>query len=433
MSRLLVFSLAVVLARAQTPAPEAQARHFLDLLVKRDFTAAHAMFDDTIGSKLSVGDLEIAWGQVQKGAGMFRHADSARTEASSNADVVFLTCVFEKASLDMRLPLDKAGRIGGLNFTLHVDYTPPDYVTPSAFHEKEVTVGAGMSPLHGALAIPNGDPPFPAVVLVHGSGPADRDSTVGAAKPFRDLAWGLASRGVLVLRYNKRANEYPREVAQTRNFTVKDETIDDALAGVALLMRTEGVDPKRVFVLGHSLGATVAPRIGKANPGIAGLIIVGATTHTIVDVLVPQVIYNLTLHGAMGPIQQKQVDALRAQVARANDPALTPDAPNSEMPLGIPASYWLDLRGYHPEQVARGLSQPLFILQGERDYQVTMDDFAAWKKALEGKKNAEFKSYPKLNHMFVAGDGPSSDEEYTKPGHVDKAVIEDVAAWIKRH
>jgi fermentation-respiration switch protein FrsA (DUF1100 family) len=134
----------------------------------------------------------------------------------------------------------------------------------------------------------------------------------------------------------------------------------------------------------------------------------------------------------MTATQQKQIDQIRIQVARANDPALTADAPRSEMPLNVPASYWLDLRAYHPEQVARQLKQPLLVLQGERDYQVTMEDFATWKRGLAGKPNVEFKSYPKLNHFFIAGEGPSSDEEYTKPGHVEPEVVEDIAAWIKR-
>jgi uncharacterized protein len=433
MSRVLCFTLWAALAAAQMPSPEVRARRFLDTLAKREFTAAHAMFDDTLGAKLSAAALEQAWGQVENGAGPFKRATSARIETSRESDVVFLTCQFERATLDMRLPVDKTGRIGGMNLSMHVDYKPPDYVNTGAFHEKEAMVGNGMWPLHGTLSIPNGRGPFPAVVLVHGSGAADRDSTLGPNKLFRDLAWGLASHGVAVLRYNKRPNEYPREVARIDRLTVKEETLDDALAAVALLAGTGGIDARRIFVLGHSLGATLAPRIGKADAEIAGLILLAGTTHNLVDLIVPQMIYNASLRGPISGAQQKQIEEIRAQVARANDPALSIDAPRSGMPLGIPAAYWLDLRGYHSEQVARELKQPLLILQGERDYQVTMEDFAAWKKALAGKKNVEFKSYPKLNHMFVAGEGPSSDEEYTKPGHVEKDVVEDIAAWVQRH
>ena len=72
---------------------------------------------------------------------------------------------------------------------------------------------------------------------------------------------------------------------------------------------------------------------------------------------------------------------------------------------------------------------PLLVLQGERDYQVTLDDFAGWKKALAGRK-ATLKSYPELNHLFMDGKGKATPAEYGKAGHVAKAVIDDVAAWI---
>lgn len=348
------------------------------------------------------------------------------------SDVVFLTCIFEKMQLDARIPVDKEGRITSLTFRQHVDYIPPDYVKTNSFHEQEVKIGTGEWSVHGTLTIPNGEGPLSAVVMVAGSGPNDRDSTLGPNKPFRDLAWGIASRGIAVLRYNKRANEHPEEVSKLVNLTVKEETTDDALLAVALLRATPGINGKKVFVLGHSLGGILAPRIGKADPGIAGLIILGGSTRSIVDQFVPQIRYNFTLHGPMTEKQQKMLDTIAQQVAHANDPKLTANTPREEMPLGVPASYWLDLRGYHPEKVALGLQQPMLILQGERDYQATMEDLSLWKTGLAGKANVQFKSYPRLNHLFMEGEGASSDEEYLKPGHVFGLVVEDIANWIKR-
>jgi fermentation-respiration switch protein FrsA (DUF1100 family) len=78
------------------------------------------------------------------------------------------------------------------------------------------------------------------------------------------------------------------------------------------------------------------------------------------------------------------------------------------------------------------LKTPLLILQGERDYQVTMDNFAAWKKGLAGRPNVTLKTYPKLNHLFIEGEGKSTPADYEKPGHVSEAVIADIAGWIKK-
>lgn len=101
--------------------------------------------------------------------------------------------------------------------------------------------------------------------------------------------------------------------------------------------------------------------------------------------------------------------------------------------FGVPASYWLDLRGYDPAESAKTLKQPMLILQGERDYQVTMEDFKRWNTVLAGKGNVTFKSYPGLNHLFIAGTNRSTPLEYEQPGHVDVRVVEDIASWIKKH
>ena len=122
---------------------------------------------------------------------------------------------------------------------------------------------------------------------------------------------------------------------------------------------------------------------------------------------------------------------IRFQLLSANDAKLSASTPKEELPFAVSASCWLDLRGYHPEEVARGLHQPMLILQGERDYQVTMDDFSTWKTALAGRTNVEFKSYPRLNHLFMEGEGVSSDEEHIKPGHISELVVDDIANWIK--
>ncbi len=72
----------------------------------------------------------------------------------------------------------------------------------------------------------------------------------------------------------------------------------------------------------------------------------------------------------------------------------------------------------------------MLFLQGERDYQVTMEDLAGWKKALGSRKDVEFISYPKLNHLFIEGKDNSTPAEYSAPGNVAKVVVDDIAKWI---
>jgi fermentation-respiration switch protein FrsA (DUF1100 family) len=128
------------------------------------------------------------------------------------------------------------------------------------------------------------------------------------------------------------------------------------------------------------------------------------------------------------------LEELKKQVARVKDPGLSLSTPASELPLGVAASYWLDLRGYHPEVVAQGLRQPILILQAEGDYQVTMEDFQNWQNALGSRSDVQFKSYPGLYHLFmpVEGGGKATPASYSVPGHVVEEVIDDIAQWIKQ-
>jgi len=410
------------------------ARAFVDLLVKKDFTAAVATFDDTMKTAMPEAKLEETWNSVLAQVGAFKQATKTRTEKRGAYTIVFVTSDFQNSTLDIRVVFDQSKHIAGLFFApaTNAEYAPPTYVKTDSFREKEVTIGTNEWALPGTLTTPVGNGPFPAVVLIHGSGPNDRDETLGPNKPFKDLAWGLASKGVAVLRYEKRTKQHPSKLASIPKFTVKDEVIDDALAAVELLRKTEGIDAKRVFVLGHSLGGMLVPRIGRLDPNIAGLIVLAGPTRPLEDVLPEQLAYIFSIDGSVSPEEQKQLDQTKAQAATVK--ALKPDDANSRtIVFGAPFSYWLDLRGYNPREAAKEIKQSLLILQGERDYQVTMDDFKRWNESLATKSNVTFKSYPSLNHLFIAGTGRSMPSEYERAGHVDERVIEDIAAWIKKH
>ncbi len=271
------------------------------------------------------------------------------------------------------------------------------------------------------------------MVLVAGSGPEDRDESYGPNAPFRDLAWGLASAGIAVLGYDKRTFAYATQrAADMSSLTVRGEVTDDAVAAIALLRGTAKVDPARVFLVGHSLGGYLAPRIAAQVPGqLRGLVLLEAPSTPLPELILAQARYLATLQSP-GPTASAQLATLATQVALAESPSLSPSTPASELPLGTPASYWIDLRSYNPLTTAAGLNLPMFFSQGGRDYQVPPSELQGWEQALAGKPSATFTTYASMDHLLLDGSGPATPAEYSVPGHVDPQLVAATAAWLKR-
>ena len=413
----LVFALVVPISLtapaivAQDNAAAVHARRVVNLLRQEQFPDVASEFNAKVAALMSAAQLREAWMTLQKQAGPFQAIlDEQVTTPSPGITAVVLGCRFEKAVLNVMIAFDAENKIGGLRIAPRSPPAPPAPPPASAkFKEEAVTVGSGEWALPGTLSMPDG-PTSGAVVLVHGSGPNDRDETIGPNKPFRDLAWGLADRGVAVLRYEKRTRQYPAKLAGTQNLTVREEAMDDALLAAALLRKHDRIDPKRVFILGHSLGGTLAPRLGAADPALAGLIILAGGTRRLLDAAREQ----LTYLGSLNPGGPSVDESLKMLVKAA------------------PESYWKDLDAYNPGETAAKLTMPMLILHAERDYQVTMADLEGWRTALKGKSGITIKSYPTLNHLFMPGEGKSKPSEYEQPGHVADFVLDDISAWIRQ-
>lgn len=423
--------------QAPSPAddPAARAQAVLAALAAKEFTRIEPQFTDQVKAALPPGGLEAAWTRLIAQAGAFRGCGATHVQDRANMHVTVTLCEFERAKVDVQVVFDRDGKLAGLLFRPPtpppVSYAAPPYVTPASYTESELTVGSGEWVLPATLDVPVGAGPFPALVLVHGSGPNDRDETIGPNKPFKDLALGLASRGIAVLRYDKRSKVYAGKVANLANLTVKQEVIDDALTAVNTLRAQPRIDPTRLFVLGHSLGAMLIPRIAAGDESLAGVIVLAGAARPLEQAILDQTRYLATAQGASTPAAQARIDDAEKLVATVR--ALTPeDAKSPKLIFGAPASYWLDLRGYDPPTAAKSVTQPMLVLQGERDYQVTMDEYARWKTALASKANATFHSYPALNHLFIAGTGKSLPAEYETAGHVDEAVVRDIGEWIDK-
>jgi dienelactone hydrolase len=428
---LVVVCVAVPLvAGCAKPSATQVAEGMVDSMAKGDFASATKHFDAACKAALPAEGLGPVWSQFTAQAGAFKSRTGSREAQEAGYQMVYVTCQFEKTTMDIKVVFDKDGKVTGLGFVPHVSaadaqYSPPAYADKDRFVEREVTVGTGEWQLPGTLTMPKGEGPFPAVVLVHGSGPNDRDETIGPNKPFKDIAWGLASRGIAVLRYDKRSKVYGPKMAtmanmgKMDNFTVKEEVIDDALAAAKVLRGSTGIDPKRVFVLGHSNGGLLAPRIGKADPKIAGLIMMaGCITQPVEKCLLRQATYIASLSGPITDDAKKEIDKQVQSLMKS-----VPDSYNQDFDDYIRAA----------TEMAKSLKQPMLVIQGARDYQAIEADFNTWKAALSSRTDVTFKLYPDLNHLFMTGKGMATPSEYEKHGFVSETVVNDIAAWINGH
>ncbi len=287
---------------------------------------------------------------------------------------------------------------------------------------------SGDFKLPGILTFPKGINQYPIVVFIHGSGPNDRDETIGPNKPFRDIAHGLARFNIASFRYDKRTFVYgAKSTVDGQNINLRQEVLDDAESAIRFSFEQNGVD--KIFVLGHSLGGMLTPKIAGENSGVDGIIIMAGNARPLEQLILEQYHYLLSQDG-LNESEQKFLDELHLQVDNLEGLHQNANDTSGNLPLELPATYWRSLMEYNQVEEVQSIGQNILVLQGERDYQVTMDDFRLWQAALKENDKAIFKSYPKLNHLFLEGEGLSYPAEYQVEGSIPDYVIQDISDWI---
>ncbi|HOJ04497.1 MAG TPA: alpha/beta fold hydrolase [Bacteroidota bacterium] len=420
--------LPAIALHAQSSEQKAAANAFIDALIARDWPRLHALSHSTLQAQISDEKWKELMDQLEtKGGTILRHELYSVEMNRGYANIVHHVH-FAKDSLGMRVVVDSLNFVGG--FWLEPVkraylFLPASYVDTLAFREEAVSIGSEYA-LPATLSIPNGDGPFPAVLLVHGSGPQDRDQTVGGNKMFRDIAWGLASKGVMVLRYDKRTKVHGKRM-NAFTTTVQTETIDDALLGLALLHARKDCDTNRLVLLGHSLGATLAPEIAANAPAVDGVVMLAPIARPLEVVIGDQLRYIASQEDSISFDEQVKLGTEMDKIARIQAGTFEP----KRMLLGTPGAYYYDLHKRDQKAYARALGRPIFIARAEKDYQSPQMEHVLWQQWLEGIERVSFREYPRCFHSFIETDGKPGPWNYETIGNVTPRLIDDLAQWCR--
>ena len=405
-----------------------------------DEEAALGMMDDTMRNALA-GQIGTMWTQLAALGGEFKGTGEAQLLSQDGFDVVLLEVQFSNLTLIQRTVFDGQGKVAGLFFG-------PGSLTPQVpevndeeelKQEIALTVDAGEGyPLDALLTLPQGEVKA-GIVLVQGSGPSDKDESIGGNAPFRDLARGLAVQGIATLRYDKRSYDHGKKMTEADGYplmTVDEETVNDAAAALSLLRERPELAGKPVWLLGHSLGAILASYIGSKAGAPDGYILLAGSPRKLWEVSLEQ---NLAIAGAYEAAGDTAgAKAVRDIVAAQQEKANAMDSlADDDTVFGLPVPYQRHLQGIDAAALHLMDQKPVLVLQGERDKQVSMDDFILWQEKLKDHPAAEFISYPALNHLFGDYQGEpvtlmNIAAEYAARTPVDEQVILDIAGFVLR-
>lgn len=413
-----------------------RAEQIYQYLIAGQGDSIYAALNDEAQSQLSPALFNDFHRQLEAQYGALQSTSSWRQQETQGIMFYYRDMTFGTTALRLLLAFDADGRMN----TIRLIPAPVQADSPTAVLdstkavERDIIVETDAFRLPGTLTLPRIEKgrKVPCVILVHGSGPNDRDETIGPNKPFRDLAWLLAQHGIAVIRYDKRTKVYGNNsVPKGRKLDMDTETCDDALSAVRLAATLPEIARDSIFVLGHSQGGMMAPRIAQRSKDVAGIIILAGLARRFEDAIMQQSEYIASLTGTVSPQVRAQLDELQRQVANVKQLGTTAFNDSIPLPLGLPKEFWEFLRTYNAAKTASALSCPILVLQGGRDYQVTMDDHRLWTMTLAIKPHAQLKVYPKLNHILQEGDGKWTPTEYNEARPVPAYVAEDIAGFIR--
>ena len=439
---LLLFFISLVAATAQSNQAKKTVKKIIQLNTELEFTELSKLFDTAKGRRINPYLLHYVWTSLRDKYGHFKGSSTKKTYTKNDKEFVIEELQFDSGFVQLKISINTKNNLIASYFLikeqtremyeLEKKYKLPSYAQKSQTIVKEIQFGTAPYLIQGELTLPadlKRKEKTPVVVLVHGSGPGDRNEQNGPQQPFKDIAYGLVPHKIAVLRYDKRTLTYGEECSTDSTFNVNKETVDDALIAAQFLRQQKNIDPTKIFILGHSLGGMMLPRIGLADTALAGLIFMAAPSKSLPDKIIEQMDYLSTLY----PEKKEEYAKGKDEFIRLKTKWYDSATPARYLPFSSPPSYWMDLDNYNQTKVVLQVKQPMLFLQGDADYQVTIEDFELWKDALQNNPLTTFKVFKSLTHNMIFGvNSPPSPDDYKTVDNVNEEVIKAIVTWIKK-
>lgn len=283
--------------------------------------------------------------------------------------------------------------------------------------ERDLVISHGKVTLPATLCLPHDTTTgrrVPLVVMVHGSGPCDRNETIGPNTPFRDMAHALARAGIASLRYDKRTFVYGAQVAQVGGADTYDtEVVHDAIQAIVVGRSLSQVDSTHIFVMGHSLGGALVPRIILHSPvPIAGGVLWSAPARPL-DVLLREQLRHIASQSGQSPMA---ADQAYAQIIQQ-----------------LPQPYLDFARTHRPIDEAGQTSVPLLIIGGGHDYQVPSADYLMWRVGLVHRPSTEYLWIEDGDHLLRTLPRMARPEDYMQRHPMSEEGIKGIIHFLQKH
>ncbi len=394
------------------------------------FHEVYIYMEETMKREIDEEQLQAIWDGLQMQFDTILNIEEPTLHEKDSFLVTITPVQFKSLKLGIQFTFNTKGQICGFFIVpVNMPYQPAAYLNTNVFYEIKKNIPNKKYPSEGILTMPDGNKKVPLIIIVGGSGPTDKDLTMGPNKIYKDLAWGLASKGIGVYRYDKRTVKFGVKMSKDKKLTVKQEYLDDLKSIVKMLSKMAYVDPTQIYIMGHSEGGSLIPYFAKNLKGIRGFISL-AGSYSLLAELIPNQVNYLADH-AKTPKEKEEILKMMPKAIYARD-RFNRKSPNDSLPLGITTPYLWHLNENSPEKLISTIENhpSLFFLQGGRDYQVPPAELEKWKMALAKNTTVVYKVYKDLNHLFLTGKGDSVPSEYLKTGNVPEVVINDISNWV---